>query len=173
MAKKPGRKLSLKPSSTDGNRSLTLVRILVADDFEPFRRFVCSTLGQRPDLQIVGEASDGLEAVQKAEELQPHVIVLDIGLPGLHGIEVARRIRYLSPKSRIIFATQESSVDVMQEALSIGALGYVIKLYAATELVAAVEAVLQRKQFVSGVLMNGNGRPHRVSKPKVQPAKPR
>lgn len=170
MAKKPGRKLSLKPSkpsSTNGNGSLKLVRILVVDDFEPFRRFVCSTLGQRPDWQIVGEASNGLEAVQKAEELQPHLIVLDIGLPGLHGIEVARRIRCLSPKSRIIFATQESSVDVMQEALSIGALGYVTKLYAERELVAAVEAVLQRKRFVSSVLMDGNGRPHKVSKPKV------
>ena len=173
MAKKPGRKLSLKPSkpskpsSTNRNGSLMPVRILVVDDLEPFRRFVCSTLGQRPDWQIVGEASNGLEAVQKAEELQPHLIVLDIGLPGLHGIEVARRIRYLSPKSRIIFATQESSVDVMQEALSIGALGYVIKLYAERELVAAVEAVLQRKRFVSSVLTDGNGRPHKVSKPKV------
>ncbi len=144
-----------------------LVRILVVDDFEPFRRFICSTLGQRPDWHNVGAASDGLEAVQKAEELQPHLVVLDIGLPGLHGIEVARQIRYLSPKSAIIFATQESSVDVMQEALSIGALGYVIKLYAGRELVTAVEAVLQRKQFVSSVLRDGNGRPHQVSKIKV------
>src|SRR5882762_387129 len=70
------------------------VRVLVVDDYEPFRRFVCSTLGKRPEWQIVGQASDGLEAVQKAEELQPDLIVLDLGLPTLHGIEAARRIRF-------------------------------------------------------------------------------
>jgi CheY-like chemotaxis protein len=71
------------------------VRVLVVEDSEPFRRFLCSTLGKRPELQIVGEVSDGLEAVQKAEELQPDLIVLDIGLPSVNGIEVARRIRKL------------------------------------------------------------------------------
>ena len=70
----------------------------MVDDYDPFRRFICSTLRKRPELQIVGEVSDGLEAVQKAEELQPDLIVLDIGLPSLNGIEAARRIRILSPK---------------------------------------------------------------------------
>ncbi|MGC1450704.1 MAG: response regulator transcription factor [Candidatus Sulfotelmatobacter sp.] len=97
------------------------VRVLVVDDYEPFRRFVCSTLEQRPDLQIIGEVSDGLEAVQKAEELQPDLIVLDIGLPTLNGIEAARRIRKLSPESRIVVLSQEFSADVVQEALRLGA----------------------------------------------------
>ncbi len=131
-------------------------RVLVVDDYEPFRRFICSTLGKRPELQIVGEASDGLEAVQKAEELQPDLIVLDIGLPTLNGIEAARRIRKLSPESKIVFLSQESSADVVQEALSLGALGYVVKAHAGSELLAAVEAVLQGKQFVSSGLSGHN-----------------
>lgn len=132
-----------------GNQLKTpIVRILVVDDFEPFRRFVCSKLGERPELQVVGEVSDGLEAVQKAEELRPDLIVLDIGLPTLSGIEAARRIRKLAPESKILFVSQESSADVVQEALSLGALGYVLKTHAASELLAAVEVVCQGNQFV-------------------------
>jgi DNA-binding NarL/FixJ family response regulator len=127
----------------------TTVRVLVVDDFEPFRRFVCSTLGKRRDLQVIGEASDGLEAVRKAEELKPDLIVLDIGLPTLDGIEVARRIRKLSLVCRILFLSQVASADVAQEAFSLGATGYVVKAYAGSELSAAVEAVCQGRQFVS------------------------
>ncbi len=128
------------------------VRVLVVDDYEPFRRFIGSTLRKRRALQIVGETSDGLEAVHKAEELQPDLIVLDIGLPTLNGIEAARRIRKLSPESKIVFISQESSADVVQEALALGALGYVVKAHAGSGLLAAVEAVLEGKQFVSSGL---------------------
>jgi DNA-binding NarL/FixJ family response regulator len=128
------------------------VRVLAVEDYKPFRRFVCSTLEERPELQVVGEAADGLEAVQKAEELKPDLIVLDIGLPTLNGIEAARRIRKLSPESKILFVSQESSADVVQEALSLGALGYVVKTHAGSELLAAVEAVRQGRQFVSSGL---------------------
>jgi DNA-binding NarL/FixJ family response regulator len=128
------------------------VRVFVVDDYEPFRRFVCSTLEKRPDLQIIGEASDGLEAVQKAQELHADLIVLDLGLPSLNGIEVARRIRKLSPKSRILVLSQESSAHVVQETLSVGALGYVVKAHAGSELLAAVEAVLKGRQFISSGL---------------------
>jgi DNA-binding NarL/FixJ family response regulator len=125
------------------------ISVLVVDDHEPFRRFVCSTLGNRQDLQIIGEASDGLEAVRKAEELKPDLIVLDIGLPILNGIEAARRIRKLCPECKILFLSQESSADVAQEAFRLGALGYVVKADAASELCAAVEAVCQGARFVS------------------------
>jgi CheY-like chemotaxis protein len=125
------------------------VRVLVVDDYEPFRRFVCSMLAQRPDLRVIGEAAQGLEAVQKAVELQPELIVLDIGLPQLNGIEAARRIRKLCPECKIIFLSQESSADVVEEALSFGALGYVVKALAGSELLAAVEAVYRGGQFVS------------------------
>jgi len=128
------------------------VGVLVVEDFDPFRRFVCSTLGERPELQIVGEASDGLEAVRKAQELQPDLILLDIGLPSLNGIEAAQRIRKLSPRSEILFLSQESSVETVQKALSLGAAGYVVKADAGSELLAAVEAVRQGRQFISSGL---------------------
>ena len=105
----------------------SIIRVLVVDDYERFRRIVCSTLGKRRDLQVVGEASDGLEAVHKAEELQPDLIVLDIGLPTLNGIEAARRIHKLCPECKILFVSQESSADLVQEALGPGARGYVVK----------------------------------------------
>jgi CheY-like chemotaxis protein len=123
-------------------------RVLVVEDSEPFRKIICSTLGRRPELQIVGEASDGLEAVQKAEELQPDLILLDIGLPTLSGIEVARRIRELSPQSRVLFVSQDSSVHVVQAALAEGAKGYVVKMDSRRELLTGVDAVLRGEQFV-------------------------
>ena len=128
---------------------MSLVRILVVDDLEPWRRFVSSTLQEQPDMQIVSGVCDGLEAVQKAQELQPDLIVLDIGLPKLNGIEAARQIRKLVPNSKILFLTQESSDDVVHEAFSLGARGYVVKIQAGNELLAAVETVLRGEQFVS------------------------
>jgi DNA-binding NarL/FixJ family response regulator len=124
----------------------------VVEDSEPFRHFICSTISERPELQIVGEVSDGLEAVQKIEELQPDLIVLDIGLPSLNGIEVARRIRNLSSESKILFVSQESSADVVQEAFGTGAGGYVVKADAGRELLHAVKAVLEGKRFISASL---------------------
>jgi DNA-binding NarL/FixJ family response regulator len=100
-------------------------------------------------LQVVGEALDGLEAIQKAVELKPELILLDIGLPMLNGLEAARQIRKLVPESKVIFLSQESSADVLQEALRIGAWGYVVKAGAETELLTAVEAVISGKRFVS------------------------
>jgi DNA-binding NarL/FixJ family response regulator len=127
-------------------------RVLVVEDFEPFRRFICSTLRTRPEFLIVAEVGDGLEAVQKAEELQPDLIMLDIGLPSLNGIDAARQICELSPKSKILFMSQESSADVVQEALALGALGYVVKAHAGSELLPAVDEVLQGRQFVGSGL---------------------
>ena len=126
-------------------------RVLVVEDFAPFRRIICSALEKRPDLQVVCEVPDGLQAVQEAEKLKPDLILLDIGLPTLNGIEAARQIRNLAPESKIIFVSQESSADVVQEALSVGAWGYVVKTRAGNDLLAAVEAVLAGKQFVSSI----------------------
>ena len=124
------------------------VCILVVDDFEPWRRFVSSLLRTILELQVAGEASDGLEAVQKAVELKPDLILLDIALPTLNGIEAARQIRKLVPESKIIFLSQESSADVVQAALSVGACGYVVKANAGRELPAAVETVISGMKFV-------------------------
>jgi DNA-binding NarL/FixJ family response regulator len=125
-------------------------RVLVVEDSESFRKFICSALGKKPELRIVGEVSDGLEAVQKAEELQPDLILLDIGLPTLGGIEAARRIRTLSADSRILFVSQETSVHVVRGALAEGGNGYVCKMDARRELLTAVDAVRRGEQFVSG-----------------------
>ena len=125
------------------------IRVLVVEDYEPFRRFLISTLQDRAEVRDIHEVSDGLEAVQEAQTLQPDLILLDIGLPRLNGVEAARRIRKVSPTSKIIFVTQESSPDVVQEALGLGALGYIVKAHAGRELIAGVEAVRDGRLFVS------------------------
>jgi DNA-binding NarL/FixJ family response regulator len=128
---------------------LSLIRVLVVDDFENWRRQVHSLLQARPAWQVIAEASDGSEAVQKAEDLKPDLILLDIGLPKLNGIEAARRIRQRSPNSKIIFLTQNSDLDVVRAALGTGALGYVLKTDAGRELLPAMDAVLGGKQIFS------------------------
>jgi DNA-binding NarL/FixJ family response regulator len=138
-----------EPASAVAEPRAAPVRVLVVDDYEPFRRFVCSTLKKRSGLEIVGEALDGLEAVQKVEELQPDLIVLDIGLPTVNGIEAARRIRKSRPECKILFLSQESSADVAQEGFRLGALAYVVKAHAGSELLAAAEAVCEGRQFIS------------------------
>ena len=125
------------------------IRVLVAEDYQPFRRFLASTIQNRSELQIICEVEDGSEAVQKAEALQPELVLLDIGLPRLNGIEAARQIRKLSPNSKILFVSQESSTDIVQAALDAGAGGYVAKADAGRELVAALDAVLRGQTFVS------------------------
>jgi DNA-binding NarL/FixJ family response regulator len=124
------------------------IRVLVVEDTEPFRRYIVSRLQARPELQVIGEVSDGIEAVRKAQELHPDLILLDIGLPGLNGIEAARRIRRFSPKSKILFVSLESSAHIVHEAFSLGACGYVVKMDAGRELLAAVDAVLRDERFV-------------------------
>ena len=99
--------------------------------------------------------SNGLEAVEKAQELKPDLILIDIGLPDLNGIEAARRIRQFAPESKIIFLTQESSSEVVQAAIDLGAKGYVLKSQAETDLLIAVGMVMQGKQFFS-CRANGN-----------------
>jgi DNA-binding NarL/FixJ family response regulator len=130
----------------------SLVRVLVVDDFEPFRRIVSSMVRERTELQLVGEAADGLEAVEQTQKLLPDLILLDIALPRMNGIEAARRILKLAPESKIIFLSQDSSAELAQEALRLGARGYVIKTDAGAELFPAVEAVLEGRKYVSNGL---------------------
>jgi DNA-binding NarL/FixJ family response regulator len=125
------------------------VSILVVEDFEPFRHLIRTILLKNPQFQIVAEVADGLDAVQKASDLKPDLILLDIGLPLLNGFDAARLIRKLAPDSKIVFVTQESSADIAQEALRIGASGYVLKIRVSSDLLTAANAALQGKQFVS------------------------
>ncbi|PYY01144.1 MAG: hypothetical protein DMG63_04035 [Acidobacteria bacterium] len=119
----------------------------MVEDSEPFRKFICATLGRRPEFQIV-DVTDGLEAVRNAEELQPDLVLLDIGLPSLNGIEAARRIRKLASERKILFLSQESSFDIVQAALGTGAQGYIVKTDAGSELLDGVDAVLAGEKFV-------------------------
>src|SRR5207253_1624670 len=130
--------------------------ILVVHDYEPWRRFVSTTLQKQPKLQVIGEALDGLEAVQKAQQLQPDLILLDIGLPTLNGIEAARRIREVSPKSKILFVSENRSRDIAEECLRIGAIGYVVKSGAGAELLPALKAALEGRRFLSASLAGRN-----------------
>lgn len=124
-------------------------RILIVDDLEPWRRYVRSVLQEEQGLQVIDEACDGLQAVQKTQQLRPDLVLLDIGLPTINGIEAARRSRERSPKSKILFFSENRSSEIVQEALGTGALGYIVKSGAASELLPAVKAVLQGKHFVS------------------------
>ena len=132
-------------------RTASSIRVMVVEDFHSFRRYICSKLEQMPELRVIYEASDGLEAVQKAEELKPDLILLDIGLPTLNGIQAARRIHGLVPESKIIFSTQETSEDIVQEAMRIGASGFVFKTRASGDLLPAIDAVLSGGRFVSNM----------------------
>jgi DNA-binding NarL/FixJ family response regulator len=133
----------------DGDGQLSSVRILVVDDYEPFRRWVCATLDAWPGFQVIGEASDGLEAVQKAKDLKPDLILLDIGMPALNGIEAAHRILRLVPAAKILFLSQQHDPDIVEKALSNGAKGYVHKQNASTDLLTAINAVLRGDRFVN------------------------
>jgi DNA-binding NarL/FixJ family response regulator len=127
----------------------SLIRILVVDDFADWRHCILEKLRENRNFQVIGVASDGLEAVLKAEELQPDLILLDIGLPEQNGIEAARTIRKVVPESKILFLTEELDVAVAQAALSAGGHGYVIKSDTDDELIVAIETVLLGKKFVS------------------------
>jgi CheY-like chemotaxis protein len=128
---------------------LLQVLTLVVDDFASFRRRVCWMLEEKPEVRVICEAADGSEAVQKAVEFQPDLILLDSDLPKLSGIEAARQIRKAAPKAKIIFLSQDSNPEIVQDAFSLGARGYVIKSDAARELLTAVNAVILGKQYVS------------------------
>ena len=126
--------------------------MLVVDDYPTFCDFVRSTLQKRPELLVIGEVSDGRAAVRYSRELQPDLVLLDIGLPDLNGIEVARQIREVAPSSKILFVSENRSREIVTEALRSGGDGYVVKSSAASELLPAVESVLQGNQFVSANL---------------------
>ena len=133
------------------------ITTLVVDDFEPFRRYVKVTLAQRAEVQVIGEAADGLEAIQKAQELQPDLILLDLGLPKMNGLQAALRLRKVAPNAKILFLSQEFAFDLVEAALRSGAVGYLHKTRAHSELPAAIDAVLQGKYFVSGILSGDRG----------------
>jgi DNA-binding NarL/FixJ family response regulator len=135
------------------HQQLAPVRILVVDDFEAWRRSIVSIISDDPELQVIHEASDGLEAVHMCRELQPDLVVLDVGLPSLSGLEAARRIREVSPESKILFLSVIASQYVMREAMQIGASGYITKTDALRDLLPAVRAALADQEFLNFTIL--------------------
>lgn len=126
------------------NRPHGGVRILVVDDFSPWRTKVKSILQARPEWKVIGEATDGIEAVQEAYELHPDVVLLDIEMPRLNRIEAGKQIRKASPASRIIFLSQINDKEIIEEAQKISRAGYVLKINALTDLIPVIAAALIR-----------------------------
>jgi len=126
-----------------------LCTVLVVDDFEAFRQTVCSMLQEAAQLCVVGQACDGLEAVQKAEEYQPDVILLDVGLPKLNGIDAARQMSVVAPRSKVLFLSQNGDPHIVKSALGNGAYGYVLKSDAKHQLSLALATVVRGEKFLS------------------------
>ena len=123
-------------------------RILIAENFEPWHRYASSMLEEDQSLEIVGMASDGFEAVQKAVELKPDLVLLSVGLPKLSGVEAAKRIIKAVPGVKLLFATHVIDPEVMTKALSIGAHGYIWKMDAQRELLPAIRAIRRGEKFI-------------------------
>lgn len=130
------------------------LRVLVVDDFAPWQNFVERYFERYSNLRVVGFAGDGSEAIKKAEELQPDLVVLDIGLPKTNGIDAARQIRKLLPSSAILFLSEASDPEIVEEALAAGGCGFVLKKEAAKDLAIGTEAVLCGQSFLSQGLMH-------------------
>jgi DNA-binding NarL/FixJ family response regulator len=143
----------LPSRSMIAHREIALNRILVVDDHAAARRGLRSVLAADPTLEVVSEAADAEEALRKAEELRPGIMLLDITLPGESGIQVAVKLRAVFPECRVIFVSQHDSVQIAKEALSVGAYGYVVKSDAGYDLLAAIEAARVGRIFVSRTLV--------------------
>ena len=129
------------------------IRVLLVDDHEIARKGIRSVLATDAALDVVSEAVDGEDAVKRTEEFRPDIILLDITLPGISGIQAARQIRVISPDSRIIFLSQHDSIQIAKDALSVGGHGYVVKSDAGRDLLRAIQMVQQGETFVSRTLM--------------------
>lgn len=128
---------------------MSVTKILVVDDFLPWQQIVQEMLQSEADLKIIATATDGLEAVQKATELQPDVILMDLSLPRMNGFEAARQIRAASPASKILFLSNNRDFGLVEGALQVGGSGYVLKSDSSLDLVTGIRVILRGQQFVS------------------------
>ena len=150
------------------------LRILLADDHEVVRRGLCAILRKQPEWEVCGEASNGREAVEKALSLKPHVVILDIGMPELNGLEATRQILKARPETKILVLTLQDSDHVVKEVLNAGARGFLLKSDAAQELVSAVEALRTGKIYftpkVASMVLDGYLRRDQVAPVEAEPS---
>ena len=125
------------------------VRILVVEDFLPWREFFRAELQRDLEMEIVGELSDGTHIVQEVERLRPDLILMDIGLASINGIEAAKLVRECSPNTKILFVSENRSADIARQALDSGGNGYVVKIDVRKDLISGIRAVLAGRRFVS------------------------
>ena len=128
------------------------ISVLIVDDFDPWRRFVADLLTEAGGVYTISFASDGIEAVRKAAELRPHIILMDVALPTLSGIDAAARIREFVPESKIVFVSSLSDPEIARTAFRSGGRGYVLKADAGEQLLKGIEAVLLGRYFLSASL---------------------
>lgn len=151
---------------------LNVLRILIADDHEVARKGIRSLLESHPEWEVCAEASDGREAVECASRLEPDIILLDIGMPNLNGLDAARQILATTPGARILILTVHDSEQVVREVLAVGARGFLLKSDAGRDLLAAVEALQRRRTFftssVAQLMVEGYLRPHEKGDPSRQ-----
>jgi DNA-binding NarL/FixJ family response regulator len=130
--------------------------VLVVDDFEKWRKTICSILAEDTDFEVIGESADGLDAVQKSRQLLPDLVLLDIGLPGQNGLDAARQILVISPRTKILFLSADHVLDVIREALNIGA-GFVLKEDAGQNLLAIARSIIRNEPLVRFSLLDEIG----------------
>jgi DNA-binding NarL/FixJ family response regulator len=160
----------MKQSSDIGEKAR--IRVLIVDDHGGWRGTVLSLLSREPGLQVLGEAADGFEAVQQAKDLSPDLVLMDIGMPGLNGIQAARRILNILPECKVLLLTEFRSAKFVEEAMSNGATGYVIKSRANSELIPAIQLVMDGKFFISDAIEINAKRPAIEGLPPVIPSRP-
>ena len=141
---------------------MSVTQILVVDDFLPWQHYVSQLLDSESDLQIVSAAIDGLDAVQKAKQSQFDLILMDLSLPGINGINATRQILTHSPRPKILFVSEHRDSELIQAAFEVGACGYVLKSDSSSDLILGIRAVLQGQPFVSRSLVNWRENPDSI-----------
>jgi len=134
------------------NHLPSTIKILIADDHDVVREGLKTMLATRADFEVCGEAATGREAVEKARELNPHVVVLDFSMPELNGLEATRQIRKALPDTEVLILTMHDSETLAREVLAAGARGFLLKTHAKGQLVAAVDALAQHQPFFTGTV---------------------
>ena len=149
-AKPPKSNLQLDPIHTiQPHAPSRALRVLIADDYEAVRVGVCAVLGSRVDIDVCAQAKNGEEAVEKSIQLRPDLIILDISMPGIRGVEAARQIRVFFPDVPIMFFTMHNTPQLFAMAKSVGAQGFVTKDQMAVKLLQAVDALRNKETFFS------------------------